>query len=98
MLACNPSSESCNQADISRAGVETSSRRQDEVLAQMKVQIASAELARVLQLDLDKLGTATTLVAMENKPIPLDLISPSTLLSELISQAHESRPELEEKI
>jgi outer membrane protein TolC len=87
-----------SQADISRVLVETSSRRQDEIQARMRVQIASAELARVLQLDLDKLGTSTTLVATENQPVPLQLVFSSANLSELVSQAHSSRPELAEQM
>jgi outer membrane protein TolC len=87
-----------SRADVSRAGVETNSRQQNVIQARMRVQVASAELARVLRLDLNKLGTTTTLVAGENQPVPLDLVSPSAILSELVSQAHQSRPELAEQM
>jgi len=87
-----------SQADIARARVETSNRQQDVIQMQMAVQIAAAELVRVLQLDADKLDPNTALVARESQPVPLELVPNSAMLSALIYQAQKTRPELDEHL
>lgn len=52
---------------------------------------SAAELARLLQLDPE-----TTLFALEDKPVPVELIREFTPLAELVAQGINSRPEIAE--
>ena len=86
-----------SRADISRAAVEVSRRKQSIVKAELAMQIASTNLVRILQLDPEQIGTETLLVALEERPIPVALIQETSSLQDLISQGHTFRPELSEQ-
>jgi len=85
-----------SRADISRTRVEASNRQQELVRADLSIHIASAELARILQLDPEKLGAETLLVALEDKHVPVELVSESCSLPELIAQGLFTRSEMAE--
>jgi len=80
-----------SRADRARARTEQSTRRQLVVQARLQMQIASAELARILRLDPE-----TTLFAIEEQPLPLEFLDTTISLSERIATGLHQRPELYE--
>ena len=79
-----------SNADTTRIAADVEWRRQRLVSAEGAVAVASASLARQLRMD-----PATTLFALEEQAVPLELLDESESLSELIATAMSSRPELE---
>jgi len=77
------------QADADRAQAEFSSRRRQRSAASERLQVSSAELARLLRLD-----PTVVLYALEEHPAAIDVFSPADDVQLLISQAYASRPEL----
>jgi len=86
-----------SRADVSRAAVEVSRRKQAIIKAELAMKVASTNLIRILQLDPEEIGAQTLLVALEEQPLPVALIQESSSLPELIEQGHVSRPELSEQ-
>lgn len=80
-----------SRADSALARTEESTRRQLVVQARLAMQIASAELARILRLDPE-----TTLFALEERLIPLEYIDPAVSLSDHIGAGLHQRPEISE--
>ena len=78
-----------SRADRARARTEESTRRQLVVQARLQMQIASAELARILRLNPE-----TTLFAIEEQPLPLEFLDTTISLSEYITTGLHQRPEL----
>ncbi|MBW3596353.1 MAG: TolC family protein [Planctomycetes bacterium] len=76
------------QADVERTAAELAAARRQFVEAQADVQVASAELARLLRLD-----PAVTLLAADVQPLPLDMIHVEIPLPALIAQGLRARPE-----
>ncbi|MFP6704014.1 MAG: TolC family protein, partial [Planctomycetaceae bacterium] len=79
-----------SNADTTRIAADVEWRRQRLVSAEGAVAVASASLARQLRMD-----PATTLFALEEQAVPVELLDESESLSELIATAMSSRPELE---
>ena len=77
------------QADADRAIVESASRRRDVLQAQEELAVLSADLARLLRLDL-----AVHLQAVDETPVPLEFVDRSMPLEALINQAVAARPEI----
>ena len=80
-----------SRADIARARTEESTRRQKRVQAKLAMQVASAELARILRLD-----SATTLFSIEERLIPLDLVDATQSLADHVQTGLSQRPEISE--
>jgi len=83
-----------SEADTARVEVEASNRRQAVVGAEMELKVASAELARILQLDSDKLSPDLTLFSVDETPVPVELIDPEAPLPELVQIGLTTRPEI----
>ncbi|MDG2185572.1 MAG: TolC family protein [Mariniblastus sp.] len=81
-------------ADISRVQVIVNSRQTQILQAQADVEIASAGLANVLQLDPCEVDPETGLVAFENQPLPLDMVDWSAGLNSQIDAAQSLRCEI----
>jgi outer membrane protein TolC len=86
-----------SRADVSRAAVEVSKRKQVIVKAELSMKMASTNLVRILQINPEEIGTQTILVALEDQLLPVSLIQETTPLDELIVQGHTFRPELSEQ-
>jgi len=78
-----------SQADVTRMATDVQRRHQRAVVAESDVLVASARLARELRLD-----PSTTLFALEDQAVPVDLLEESTTLSDLVDGALAVRPEL----
>jgi len=76
-------------ADTQRARAEWQQRRHQRAVALERVDVSSAELARLLRLD-----PSTRLVSPEPQPIPIELISIETPIESLVGQGLTCRPEL----
>ncbi len=76
-------------ADEMRARVEVAERGRQRLAAGESVQVASAELARLLRLD-----PTTALFAMESAPAPIELVNVDRPLPELLAHGLATRPEL----
>ena len=85
-----------SRADSARAQVEASRRRQAVVRANMSVKVASAELARIVQLDPQKMGADSVLVPLEEQLVPVELVSADEPLPALVAQGQSTRPEVSE--
>jgi outer membrane protein TolC len=83
-------------ADDNRVAVVVNNRRQDLVTAKSELQIASARLATILQLDSSKLNPELGLVALDAEPIPLNLTGVDFDLATTIQQAQNIRCEIAE--
>ncbi len=81
-----------SNADIARVRTDLTVRRQQVVAAEVAVKVASAGLARILQLD-----PSTALFALEQTPVAVELISEAHSLPDLISHAQGNRPEAVQK-
>ena len=79
-------------ADRARVAVDVERRRQAVVVAEAAVAIASAELARLLNLD-----PATTLFSLEKQAVPVELVDKEAMLADLVARAIARRPELAER-
>jgi outer membrane protein TolC len=79
-----------SNADTTRIAADVERRRQRLVSAEGAVAVASASLARQLRMN-----PATTLFALEEQAVPVELLDESETLTELIATAMSSRPELE---
>jgi outer membrane protein TolC len=77
------------QADAGRAQVELGARRRNVLRAEEAVAVASAELARLLRLD-----PSVRLQAVDQQPMPLELVAEQVPLPQLIDQAIAGRPEV----
>ncbi len=86
-----------SRADVSRAVVEVSKRKQVIVKEELSMKMASTNLVRILQINPEEIGTQTILVALEDQLLPVSLIQETTPLDELIVQGHTFRPELSEQ-
>ena len=80
-----------SRADVARVQTEVAQRKQSLIAAEAAVRIASAELARILQLD-----PQTSLFALEDTPAPIAMIPVDSPLEELVARAVERRPEIGE--
>ena len=78
-----------SQADVTRMATDVQRRGQRVAVAESDVSIASARLARQLRLD-----PSTTLFALEEQAVPVDLLEESTTLEGLVDGALAARPEL----
>jgi outer membrane protein TolC len=78
-------------ADGLRAKAELAERQRQQFQAEESVQVASAELVRLLRLD-----PAVTLFPQEGEPAPVCLVETATPLPDLLAQGIASRPELDE--
>jgi len=78
-----------SQADVTRMATDVQRRQQRVAVAESDVSIASAHLARQLRLD-----PSTTLFALEEQAVPVDLLEESTTLEGLVDGALSTRPEL----
>ena len=78
-----------SNADTTRIAADVERRRQRSAAAVGDVAVASALLARQLRLD-----PATTLFALEEQAVPVDLLDESETLAGLVDTAVASRPEL----
>jgi outer membrane protein TolC len=76
--------------EVIRAEAELATRREAEVTARERWQVASAELARLLRLD----GTAQ-IVPMEPPQLRIMLIQPNRSVDDLVTMGLTYRPELE---
>jgi outer membrane protein TolC len=81
-----------SRADVTRIQTELTQRQQLLVGAEAEVHIAAAKLARILQLDPE-----TSLFALEEQPVAIDIVEPSMPVSELVGIGLETRPELGER-
>ena len=79
-----------SNADTSRIAADVERRRQRLAMSESDVAVASAELARQLRLD-----PATTLFALEEQAVPVELLEESDTLERLVDGALQARPELE---
>lgn len=79
-----------SNADTTRIAADVERRRQRLAVSRSDVAVASARLARQLRLD-----PATTLFALEEQVVPVELLGESDTLAELVDGALASRPELE---
>ncbi|MFQ5733897.1 MAG: TolC family protein, partial [Planctomycetaceae bacterium] len=84
------------KADVARVEVEVARRRQDIVQADLAIRVASAELARLLRIDMENAGSAVRLAAKDTSLLAVDLVSPGVPLKDLIARAVASRPEIGE--
>lgn len=80
-----------SRADIARARTETLTREQLRVKARLAMNVASAELARILRLDPE-----TTLFAIEQHLAPLEFVDPSISLAGHVESGLGRRPEISE--
>ena len=78
-----------SQADVTRMATDVQRRQQRVAVAESDVSVASARLARQLRLD-----PSTTLFALEEQAVPVDLLEESTTLEGLVDGALSARPEL----
>ncbi len=76
-------------ADTQRARAELQHRRHQRAVALERVDVSSAELARLLRLD-----PSTRLVSPEPQPLPMELISVETPIESLVGQGLTYRPEM----
>jgi outer membrane protein TolC len=81
-----------SRADVMRIQTELTQRQQQLVEAEADVHVAAAELARILQLDPE-----TSLFALEERPVAVDIVEPTMPVSELVATGLETRPELGER-
>jgi outer membrane protein TolC len=81
-----------SKADVTRIQTELTERRQLRIDAEAGVHIAAAKLAQILQLDPE-----TSLFALEERPIVIDIIEPTMPVSELVATGLATRPELGER-
>jgi outer membrane protein TolC len=81
-----------SKADVTRIQTELTERQQLRIEAEADVHIAAAKLAQILQLDPE-----TSLFALEERPIAVDIIEPTMPVSELVATGLENRPELGER-
>lgn len=79
------------RADLDRAQVELKQREQEQVRRTLEIQVSSANLARLLQLQ-----PGTDLRSIDRSPMPLQLVDISGDLYALIGQAQAMRPEVRE--
>jgi len=84
------------KADVSRVEVQLERRRNDVVRAEGDLQIASAELARVLRINLEGIADDIAIYAKEPQLVPVDFIPAEAPLGELTAQAVAGRPEISE--
>ena len=80
-----------SRADIARVRTEESNREQLVLQAEAAHGAASAELARVLRID-----PATTLFALEEAAVPIEMIEPDVSLGELVARGLSQRAEIAE--
>ncbi len=85
-----------SQADIARANVVKNTREQSILTAEMNIRVASAELARILQLDPSKMDPNSVLFPLEEQPLPVELVDTNVDLSILIDHGRNARPEVHE--
>lgn len=81
-----------SKADVTRIQTELTQRQQLRIDAEADVYIAAAKLAQILQLDPE-----TSLFALDERPIAVDIIEPTIPVSELVATGLETRPELGER-
>lgn len=81
-----------SKADVTRIQTELTQRQQLLIGAEADVHIAAARLAQILQLDPE-----TSLFALEERPIAVDIIEPAMPVSELVATGLATRPELGER-
>ena len=77
------------EADAQRARADLAERDRERLVAEERVRVYSAELARLLRLD-----QSITLFALETQPAPITLISTEVPLESLIAQGVSARPEV----
>lgn len=80
-----------SRADIARARTEESTRRQMVVQTRLAMQVASAELARILRLDPE-----TTLFGAEERLLPVEFLDNSVSLADHVQTGLQRRPEISE--
>lgn len=78
-----------SRADTARARTEESTRRQMRVQARLAMQVASAELARILRLDPE-----TTLFAIEERLMPFEFVDRTVSLADHVQMGLGRRPEI----
>lgn len=83
-------------AEVNRVEVESGIRRQRVIQAELAMRLASANLARTLQLNPGKMPADTMLQSIEPMPVPLHLVPPESDVNSLVAQAVAHRPELQE--
>lgn len=77
------------QADADRAQAELSARQRDVLRARERIEVTSAELARLLRLD-----PTVRLHVAQPQPLPLEFVEVNAELPVLIDQALRCRPEV----
>ena len=85
-----------SRAEITRVRVAASRREQEFVQARLAVKLTSAELARILQLDPEKLSPETALYTLEERPVPVEFVPEASHLQQLVLHAKGVRPEVAE--
>jgi len=80
------------ESDVSQVRVEIANRRRKVVQAELNVQVASAELVRLLQLE-----AATSLRSAEARPVLIELVADEASLESMTNQALAGRPEILEQ-
>ena len=84
------------QGEVQRVDVVATNRKQQRVQAELDMKIASANLARILQLDELKLGHGSVLHSVEQNVAELKLIGEEHSLEALIAQGQSTRAEASE--
>jgi len=84
------------KADVSRVEVQVERRKNDVVRADRNLQVASAELARILRIDLEGITGDIAIYAKDKRLVPVELIPAESPLNELTAQAVSNRPEISE--
>lgn len=83
------------EAEITRIEIVISKQRQTLVDAKLRMQLASAELTRIIRLDPEQ-SAGTLLFSAENQLMPVELIPAHYDLNSLIAMGRQARPELSE--
>ena len=85
-------------ADVIRADAALTSRKQNVVSAELAVELASARLAQILQLDPEKLKPGTVLHSTEPAVAAVEFIGETVPISQLIAQSTDARPEISDSL
>ena len=86
-----------SEAEVMRVQVVTANRRQNVIDAELAIQLASAELARQIQLDPAEFGIGTRLQSVETHIVPIELTPSDVPLDGLIAQGRGVRAEVAEE-
>ena len=82
--------------EVQRVQVVMADRERQQIQTQLSMQLASTELARILQLDELDTSAGSVLQSPEPRVVPLELVEPGDLAS-LIAQGQTNRPEAAEQ-